>query len=99
MNAFRAVKEQQMSVCRASIQFGVPTTSLRQRVRGRVDPEVVSSGPSTVLSQEEEAIFGQTEKCLKVTFKTTFSNMCREETRTNQYWYCMMATSPTSLCL
>ncbi|XP_052223865.1 uncharacterized protein LOC127839515 [Dreissena polymorpha] len=56
-NAFRAVKEQQMSVCRASIQFGVPTTSLRQRVRGRVDPEVISSGPSPVLSQEEEAMF------------------------------------------
>ncbi|KAH3784517.1 hypothetical protein DPMN_162474 [Dreissena polymorpha] len=56
-NAFRAVKEQQMSVSKASIQFGVPTTSLRQRVRGRVDPEVISSGPSPVLSQEEEAMF------------------------------------------
>ncbi|KAH3859164.1 hypothetical protein DPMN_101880 [Dreissena polymorpha] len=56
-NAFRVVKEQQMSVCSASIQFGVPTTSLRQRVRGRVYPEVISSGLCPVLSQEEEAMF------------------------------------------
>ncbi|KAH3790368.1 hypothetical protein DPMN_168567 [Dreissena polymorpha] len=56
-NAFRASKEQQMLVCRAAIQFGVQTTSLRQRVRGRVDAEVMSSGLSLVMSQEEEAMF------------------------------------------
>ena len=56
-SAYRAVLEDHMSVKRAAITYGVPQTTLRQRVLGRVDPETTSSGPSPELNQEEEAVF------------------------------------------
>lgn len=63
-NAYRAVLEQNVSVKRASITYGVPQTTLRQRVLGRINPDTTSSGPSPVLSQEEEAIFVEHLKCM-----------------------------------
>ena len=56
-NAFRAIKEQKMPVTRAAAQFNVPETTLRQRAKGRVNPETTNSGPAPLLSQEEEAVF------------------------------------------
>ena len=57
MSASRAVRENHIPVKRAAITYGVPQTTLGQRILGRVDPETTSSGPSPQLSQEEEAIF------------------------------------------
>ncbi|KAJ8307379.1 hypothetical protein KUTeg_015463 [Tegillarca granosa] len=56
-NAFLAVKEQNMSVKRASRQYNVPETTLRQRILGRVSCDTTSSGTPPILSQEEEAVF------------------------------------------
>lgn len=65
-SAYRAVMEDHVPVRRAAVSFGVPQTTLRQRVLGRVDPETTSSGPSPELSQEEEAIFVEHLKSMAV---------------------------------
>jgi hypothetical protein len=56
-NAYQAVKEMKMPFKSAARQFGIPQTTLRDRVLGRIDPETTSSGPQSLLSQYEEAIF------------------------------------------
>ena len=56
-NAYQAVREMNMPVKRAARQYGVPQTTLRDRVAGRIDPETVSSGPQALFTQEEEALF------------------------------------------
>ena len=43
MSAYRAVRENHIPVKRAAITYGVPQTTLRQRILGRVDPETTSS--------------------------------------------------------
>ena len=65
-SAYRAVMEDHVPVRRAAVSFGVPQTTFRQRVLGRVDPETTSSGPSPELSQEEEAIFVEHLKSMAV---------------------------------
>ena len=54
-NAYQAVREQNMPVLSASKQFGVPQTSLRDRVLGKVDPETVTMGKAPLFSNLEEA--------------------------------------------
>ena len=56
-NANQAVREMQMPVKTAARQYGVPQTTLRDRVHGRIDPEMTTPGPQALLSQHEEAVF------------------------------------------
>lgn len=56
-SAYQAVKEAKMPIKTAARQFGVPQTTLRDRVLDRIDPDTVSSGPQALFSQEEEAVF------------------------------------------
>ncbi|XP_045188616.2 uncharacterized protein LOC123546428 [Mercenaria mercenaria] len=56
-NAYQAVREMRLPVKTAARQYGVPQTTLRDRVLGRIDPETTSSGPQALLSQHEEAVF------------------------------------------
>ena len=56
-NAYQAVREMRMPVKTAAQQYGVPQTTLRDRVLGRIDPEITSSEPQALLSQHEEAVF------------------------------------------
>ena len=56
-NAYQAVKEQQLSGRRASIQYAVPMQTLRDRVCGNIDPETFRSGKQPLFTMEEEAIF------------------------------------------
>lgn len=43
-----------MPVKRAARQYGVPPTTLRDCVQGRVDPETTMTGPGPLFTQEEE---------------------------------------------
>lgn len=56
-SSYQAVKETKMPIKTAARQYGVPTTTLRDRVLGRIHPETVSSGPQALFTQEEEALF------------------------------------------
>lgn len=56
-NAYQAVRELKMPVKTAARQYAVPQTTLRDRIMGRIDPETLSSGPSPLFTQEEEAMF------------------------------------------
>lgn len=56
-SAYQAVREMGMPVKTAARQYGVPQTTLRDRVLGRIDPETTSSGPQALFSQHEEAVF------------------------------------------
>ena len=50
--AFQAVSNKGTPVKRAAKMFGVPVSTLRDRVAGRVDPE--NNGHSTLFTKEEE---------------------------------------------
>lgn len=56
-NAYHAARAMNLAVKSAARQFGVPQTTLRDRVMSRIDPETVSSGPHALFTQEEEALF------------------------------------------
>jgi hypothetical protein len=56
-NAYKAVRDNNMSVRRASFQFNVPMQTLRDRVIGKVDIEATRSGPQSLFSQHKKAIF------------------------------------------
>ena len=43
-----------MAVGTTSTQYGVPPNTLRDRVKGRIDPETLHTGPQPLFSQEEE---------------------------------------------
>ena len=57
INAYKAVKEQNLSVRRASIQYAIPMQTLRDRVCGKIALDTVHSGTEPLFSMEEEAIF------------------------------------------
>jgi hypothetical protein len=38
-------------------EFGIPESSLRRKLSGRVNPDATRSGPSPMFSMEEEAHF------------------------------------------
>jgi hypothetical protein len=46
-----------MPIKSAARQYGVPHSTLRDRVKGRIDPETLKPGPAPLLSQEEELNF------------------------------------------
>jgi transposase-like protein len=52
--AYKAVKEKGLQVEKAARQFGVPSQTLRDRVRGAIDPVNFACGGSTLLTLEEE---------------------------------------------
>ena len=56
-NAYIAVKDRKMAVNRAAVTYGVPESTLRYRVQGRVNPESTKSGPSPFFTSEEESLF------------------------------------------
>lgn len=54
-NANLAVRDDNVSVRRASKQFDIPMQTLRDRVLGKVDPECVTIGRAPVFSMVEES--------------------------------------------
>jgi len=48
-----------MGVKTASRKFGIPKTSLLDRVKGRVNVEILRSGPPAVLTEAEEKVLVQ----------------------------------------
>lgn len=57
--AYKLVKETGAAIKTAARQYGVPASTLRDRVKGRIDPETLKPGPAPLFSQEEEAKFVQ----------------------------------------
>ncbi|KAJ8313769.1 hypothetical protein KUTeg_008330, partial [Tegillarca granosa] len=55
-NAYNAVIEHSLPVQRAANQFGVPITSLKDRVKLRINIDIVKSGPDPIFSLEQEAL-------------------------------------------
>lgn len=56
-NAFQACTERKMPVTTAARQYGVPMSTLRDRVLGRVAPGTHKSGTSCLFTLEEESEF------------------------------------------
>lgn len=57
IQAMAKVREQGSAIRTTARQYGIPEASLRHKLSGRVDPEATRSGPSPMLSQEEEVHF------------------------------------------
>ncbi|XP_052258935.1 uncharacterized protein LOC127863447 [Dreissena polymorpha] len=53
-NAYAAVKENGMPVKRAALTYNVPIQTLRDRVKGKVDPFNIGLGSELIFSKEEE---------------------------------------------
>ncbi|XP_005096523.1 uncharacterized protein LOC101856729 [Aplysia californica] len=53
--AFKAVKDSSISVNAAAKQYGVPLTTLRDRVDGRISMETTRPGPPLLMAKEEES--------------------------------------------
>ena len=49
------VKIKGMSVYKSSIICGIPTQTLRDRIKGKVDEDIEKSGPPPILSKEQES--------------------------------------------
>ena len=54
IDAFNAVKDGRMGVAGAAKVYGIPTQTLRDRVKGRVDLEAEQGGPGPLLTRQEE---------------------------------------------
>ena len=54
-NAYKSVKEERLSVLKASKIFRVPENTLRDRVLGKIDPENVVTGKTPLFTLIEEA--------------------------------------------
>ena len=55
-NAYNAVFEERIPVERAAKRFGVPTNTLKDRVKRKMNIDTVKSGPSSLFSLEQEAL-------------------------------------------
>lgn len=53
--AYKAVKDSNISVNAAAKQYGVPLTTLRDRVDGRISIDTTRPGPPLLLAKDEEA--------------------------------------------
>ena len=53
-DAYKLVKETGIPVKTAARQYGVPQNTLRDRVKGRVNPDTTKTGPDPLFVQEEE---------------------------------------------
>ncbi|XP_046350141.2 uncharacterized protein LOC124131081 isoform X2 [Haliotis rufescens] len=56
-NAFKDVMENKMSIRSAAIKNGVPASTLRDRVQGRIKVNTVHSGPPPFMPKEDERSF------------------------------------------
>jgi len=56
MRAIQAVKDDHMPISTAAKCYGVPRSSLQDRILGKVDLDTVKSGPDPLFSQEQEAL-------------------------------------------
>ena len=74
--AFKAVQEEDCPIERAAKRFGVPITTLKDRVKGRISIDTVRSGPSTAFSLEDEDVL---HRHLKVMAEVGFG-YSRQET-------------------
>ena len=54
-NAILKVRETNAPIRTTAAQFGLPESSLRHKLSGRVSEEAVRSGPPPMFTQEEEA--------------------------------------------
>ncbi|XP_053381188.1 uncharacterized protein LOC128549074 [Mercenaria mercenaria] len=54
-SAYRCVKEDGLSVLKASRMYSVPENTLRDRVLGKIDPETVVMGKVPLFDQYEES--------------------------------------------
>ena len=54
-NALTKVLNKDMTVYKAAKVYGVPKTTLKDRISGRVGMDVVKSGPELTLNLEQEA--------------------------------------------
>ncbi|KAH3876991.1 hypothetical protein DPMN_000845 [Dreissena polymorpha] len=54
-DAYKLVKETGIPIKTAARQYGVPHNTLRDRVKGRVDPETTMKGSGPLFTLEEEA--------------------------------------------
>ncbi len=71
VGAMKAVKEGRMSVNRSALEFGVPRTTLKDRIAGRV-VHGTNIGPKKYLSQEEEQeLVNFLIKCSKIGYGKT----------------------------
>lgn len=53
-----------MSIRNASLTYGVPKTTLIDRLHGRISVDVVKSGPSPIFTQEQEALLAKHLECM-----------------------------------
>ncbi len=85
VGAMKAVKEGRMSINRSALEFGVPRTTLKDRIAGRV-VHGTNIGPKKYLSQEEEhELVNFLIKCSKIGYgKTRGENRgsCSQKERT-----------------
>ena len=54
-NALREIRENHLSYREASAAYGIPKTTLADKIKGRSKPTLMKKGKSTNLSQEVEA--------------------------------------------
>ena len=54
-NAYLAVRNDGMSVRKAAKQFSIPRQTLRDRVKGKIDPDCTTTGRTPVFTLDEEA--------------------------------------------
>ncbi|XP_060608143.1 tigger transposable element-derived protein 1-like [Ruditapes philippinarum] len=54
LNAYKAVKDQGVAVKRAALQFGIPVQTLRDRVKGYIDPVHFKKTKETCFRDDEE---------------------------------------------
>ena len=52
LNAYKAVKENNVPVLGAALQYNVPEQTLRDRVKGKVDMEKVKLGKENLFSED-----------------------------------------------
>ena len=62
IRAYKAVQEEKLPVQQAANIYGVPISTLKDKVHGRVSINTTKSGPVNVLSLYQEFQFGRTSK-------------------------------------
>lgn len=57
--AYNAVKDKAMSIRKASLTYGIPKTTLIDRLHGKIDLDVVKSGPSPMFTLDQETLLSR----------------------------------------
>ena len=70
-NALRAVKEGEMGVNRAALEFGIPKTTLKDRLSGRVQHGKAPGKAPYLNKQEEEELYNYLVKSAKLGYPKT----------------------------